>query len=97
IIFNTGDEVSSGLTSFATEYSVTSAHFTAIGAFSAAVVGYFDWQKKEYERIPVDEQVEVITLLGDIALEHGKPKIHAHTALAKRGGAMIGGHLLEAY
>src|SRR5271154_6825978 len=88
IIFDTGEEAMAGLLSFAGKESIHAAHFTAIGAFSRAVLGYFDWQTKQYIRIPVDEQAEVVTLIGDIAVENGKPKLHAHSALAKRGGIM---------
>lgn len=97
IIFETGEEAMAGLVAFAEKQSIESAHFTAIGAFSRAVLGYFDWETKQYARIPVDEQAEVITLLGDIAVEDGKPKVHAHAALAKRGGVTVGGHFIEGH
>ena len=35
----------------------------------AAVLGYFDPDAREYRRIPIDEQVEVLSLTGDVALE----------------------------
>jgi uncharacterized protein len=97
IVFDTGEEALASLLKFAREQSVTAAHFTAIGAFSRAVLGYFDWRTKRYNPIPVDEQVEVVTLVGDIALEGANPKVHAHAALAKREGVTVGGHLLEGY
>jgi uncharacterized protein len=97
IIFDPGEEAASGLLAFAEAQSIQAAHFTAIGAFSRAVLGYFDWQTKQYNRIPVEEQAEVVTLLGDIAIADGKPKLHAHAALAKRGGVMVGGHLIEGH
>jgi predicted DNA-binding protein with PD1-like motif len=96
VIFSTGDEVAAGLTQFAREQGLNASSFTAIGAFSGAVLGYFDWEKKDYERIAVDEQVEVLTLIGDIALQDGKPKLHAHAVLGRRDGSTCGGHLLEA-
>jgi uncharacterized protein len=95
IIFDTSEETMAGLLSFAQKESITAAHFTAIGAFSRALLGYFDWQTKQYTRIPVDAQVEVVTLIGDVALEKGKPKLPAHAALAKRGGVTVGGHVIE--
>src|SRR5438876_614785 len=58
LIFETGEEALSGLTRFASEQNLTASRFTAIGAFSDVVLGYFDWEKKDYERIPVKEQVE---------------------------------------
>jgi len=96
LVFETGDEPVSLLERFAVEHKLAAARFTAIGAFSHAVLGYFDWQRKQYERIPVGEQVEVLSLVGDVALDGEKPKIHAHVVLGKRDGSAHGGHLLEA-
>ena len=67
LIFDTGEDPMAGLTRFAQEQNLTGAGFTAIGAFSQATLGYFDWDKKDYERIAVNEQVEVLALVGDIA------------------------------
>jgi predicted DNA-binding protein with PD1-like motif len=96
VIFQTGDEPVAGLTAFALEHKLKAASFTAIGAFSEATLGYFEWEKKEYERIAVAEQVEVLALLGDITLQDGKPHLHAHVVLGRRDGSACGGHLLEA-
>jgi predicted DNA-binding protein with PD1-like motif len=98
VIFQTGDEFSSQLLEFANREKLGGSHFTAIGAFSDAILGYFDWKKKDYEKIPVREQVEVVSLIGDIALDtQGRPKIHAHVVLGRSDGAALGGHLLEAH
>jgi len=67
IVFETGDEAVGGLMVFAKEHGIEGAHFTAIGAFSDVVLAYFDWQAKEYQRIPIAQQVEVLSLAGDIA------------------------------
>jgi uncharacterized protein len=97
VILDTGDEAMASLLAFAKQNNVTAAHFTAIGAFSAAVLGYFDMEKKDYSRIPVGEQVEVVSLIGDIALEKDQPKIHAHAVIGKRNGVAMAGHLLEGH
>lgn len=97
VIFESGDEALSGLTRFAEKQNLAASRFTAIGAFSDVVLGYFDWQKKDYERLPVNEQVEVLSLLGDIALEGTRPKVHAHVVLGLRDGSARGGHLLEGH
>jgi uncharacterized protein len=96
LIFETGEDPVAGLNRFAAQHSLGACRFTAIGAFSEAVLGYFDWEKKDYERIAVTEQVEVLALVGDIASQDGKPKIHAHVVLGRRDGSARGGHLLEA-
>jgi predicted DNA-binding protein with PD1-like motif len=98
LIFETGDEVMSNLKAFARDNRLGGSHFTAIGAFQDAVLGYFDWTKKDYKRMPVREQVEVVSLVGDVAEdERGEPQIHAHVVLGKSDGAALGGHLLEAH
>jgi len=96
VIFETGDDPVAGLTRFAEERKLGASAFTAIGALSEATLGYFDWDKKDYERIPVKDQVEVLALVGDIALQDGKPKLHAHVVLGRRDGSACGGHLLAA-
>ncbi len=97
LIFKTDDEVSSGLLQFARDHHVTAAHFTAIGAFSHLKIGYFDWESKQYQPNEIAEQVEVLSLIGDIALEQDQPKVHAHVVVGKRDGSAWGGHLLEAH
>jgi predicted DNA-binding protein with PD1-like motif len=97
LIFETGEEVIARLTEFATDRSLTACHFTAIGAFSDVTLGFFDWERKTYKKIPLQEQVEVISLLGDIALQDGKPTVHAHVVLGKSDGTAHGGHLMEGH
>jgi predicted DNA-binding protein with PD1-like motif len=96
LIFDKGDEVIAGLTNFARQKNLRGAHFTAIGAFEKATLGYFDRQRKEYLKIPITEQVEVLSLLGDIARKNDEPKVHAHVVVGKSDGSAHGGHILEA-
>jgi predicted DNA-binding protein with PD1-like motif len=82
---------------FADEQGVHAASFTAIGAFESALVAYFDAEQRRYIDIPVDEQVEVLTLAGDIARSaSGRPLVHAHAVLGRRDGSTRGGHLKRA-
>lgn len=97
LIFDIGDEVKGGLLDFARTHHLADSHFTAIGAFSHAVLGYFNWKTKEYDRIPIDEQVEVLVLAGDITLNDGEPMVHAHVVVGERDGTAHGGHLMEAH
>ncbi len=97
LIFDKGDEFIEGLTRFANEKGLGGSHLTAIGAFSDAVLGYFDRGTKEYQKIPVGEQTEVLSLVGDIAFEEDNPKVHAHVVLGKSDGTAHGGHILQAH
>lgn len=97
LVFDAGDEAMSGLLAFARAHHLTGAQFSGIGAFSRLVIGYFDWEKKDYRRIPINEQVEVVSLIGDIALENDQPKVHAHVVVGRSDGVALGGHLLEGH
>jgi len=97
-VLEMGEEAKLSLLGLAEKEGIEAASFIALGAFERAVIGYFDWQKKTYQPIPIDEQVEVITLVGDIVPdEKGKPSLHAHTVLGRSDGSTRGGHLIEGH
>jgi len=96
LVFQTGDEVTSLLKQFAVDQKVSAARFTAVGGFVEATLGYFVWEERRYEPIPIQEQVEVLSVLGDIALDGDDPIVHAHVTVGHRGGRVSGGHLLRA-
>jgi predicted DNA-binding protein with PD1-like motif len=96
LILDKGDEVVSALSSFARHHEISAAHLTAIGAFSEVTLGYFDREQKDYLEIPLREQVEVLSLVGDVALARGEPQLHAHVVVGKRDGTAHGGHLMRA-
>jgi hypothetical protein len=97
VIFSKGDEAFSGLVDFARQYHVAAAHFTAIGALESARLAWFDPTRKMYKQISIDSQVEVLSMIGDIALYKGKPAVHTHMVVGFPDGSTRGGHVLEAH
>jgi len=96
LVLQSGEEVKQVLEDFAAQNRIQAASFVALGAFERARLGYFQWDRKAYKEIPVLEQVEVITLAGDIVRdEKDKPSLHAHAVLGREDGSTRGGHLLE--
>jgi predicted DNA-binding protein with PD1-like motif len=95
IVFDTDDEVSAGLLSFARAQNIDAASFTGIGAFRSVTLGYFDLQKRDYTRIAIADQVEVLSLIGNVALAEDGPKLHAHVVVGKADGTAHGGHLID--
>jgi len=95
MVFAPGDEIMSGLTDFAVKYKVKSAHFIAIGDVTSAKIGWFDRSKKLFKVNSINEQCEITSMIGDVALYNGKPIVHAHINLAAQDGTVRGGHLLE--
>jgi predicted DNA-binding protein with PD1-like motif len=97
LIFNTGDEILTGLKRFASAQKLAGSSFKAIGALSYAKVGWFNWETKKYEiAAELDEQVELLSLIGDVALKDGEPQVHAHMVVGRRDGTAHGGHLMKA-
>lgn len=97
LVFQTGDELADGLLQFAKERRLSAASFKAVGALSSVRLGWFSWESKKYEpSVTLDEQVELLSLIGDVALSDGEPVIHAHAVIGKKDGAAYGGHLLKA-
>jgi uncharacterized protein len=97
VVFDKGDEVVEGLTVFAGRERLRASQITAIGALSDVTLGYFDRGRREYRRIPIREQVEVLSLLGVVTLDGEKPKVHAHIVIGTAEGSARGGHLLEGH
>lgn len=96
LVFDAGDEVMKELLAFAREHELDAASFTGIGAFQSVTLGYFEIGKRDYKRIPVNEQVEVVSLVGNIARGDDGPKLHAHVVIGRSDGSALGGHLIDA-
>jgi hypothetical protein len=98
VILQTNDEVMTCLQHFAENKRIGGAQVTAIGALSRATIAYFDWETKSYQPIAVAEQVEVASLVGDIAVSpENSPTVHVHAVLGRRDGTALAGHLQEAH
>jgi predicted DNA-binding protein with PD1-like motif len=97
LVFESGDEVMAELAAWCRAEGVTAARLTGIGAFSDVVLGWFDWEAKGYREIPLCEQVEVLGLTGDVALDDEEPAVHAHVVVGRADGSAHGGHLLRGH
>ena len=97
LVFETDDVVVAMVEKFAAERGIAAARFTGIGAVSAATLGYYDWDARRYDEIPLSQQAEVLSLIGDVALKEGRPTVHAHIVVGLRDGSTRGGHLSEAH
>jgi len=95
VILDPGDEAIGALSDFSRREGLSAAQVTAIGAFESATVGWYDRRRQQYRRIVVDEQCEVLSLAGDVALGSDEPQLHLHAVLGLADGSTRGGHLLE--
>jgi len=97
LILDDGDEVLTTLTGFVREREIGAAEFTAIGAVSDVEFGWFDPAAKQYRPRRLDQQCEVVSLIGDVAVADDGPMLHAHIGLGVEDGTMHGGHLMAAH
>jgi len=102
VVFGEGEEAFSALTDWAASEQLSAAQVTAVGAFERATVGWFDRAARDYRRIEIDQQCEVLSLLGDIVIgadggEPPRPQPHLHAVLGLSDGTTRGGHLLEGH
>jgi uncharacterized protein len=95
VVCDPGDEAVAALNQFAQSERLEAAQITAVGAFERATVGWFDRVARQYRRIPVDEQCELLSLIGDVAMGEDGPIVHMHATLGLSDGTTRGGHLLE--
>lgn len=96
VVLDAGEEAFDTLSRFADEAGIKGASISAIGAFETATVGWFDFETKQYKKIPIDEQCEVLSVLGDVAIgDDGKASLHMHVVLGLSDGSTRGGHLLH--
>lgn len=97
VVLDPGDEVVECLLEFGRENRLEAASFTGLGALSDVTLGFFDLETKDYQRTPLDEQVEIVTLVGNFATKDGEIKLHPHIVVARRDGRAFGGHLMEGH
>jgi len=96
LVLRTGDDALKAIAEFATQKSIEGGSFSAIGAFETATIAYWNRETKEYEPIEVAEQVEVLTMTGNVAMGGKERRLHAHVILGRRDGSTVGGHLMKA-
>jgi uncharacterized protein len=97
LIMDTGDEILETLQNFSKLQRLAGSSFKAVGALSYVKLGWFNWETKKYEvSVELNEQVELLSLIGDVALKDSEPQVHAHLIVGCRDGTAHGGHLLKA-
>ena len=97
VILDTGDEILASLKSIAQTDKLAGSSFKGIGALSDVELGWFNWETRKYQTaVKLPEQVELLSLIGDIALKDGEPQVHAHLVIGRQDGSAHGGHLLSA-
>jgi uncharacterized protein len=98
VFFDPGEEAVQGLTDYVASEDIDAASFTAIGGFQQTRLGFFNLKTRGFDEIAFhEEQVEVLSLMGDILTTDEKGlNVHGHVVVGRRDGTTAGGHLMEA-
>jgi predicted DNA-binding protein with PD1-like motif len=91
--FMAGERMLGPLLEWLGRENVGYASLTGLGAVSTATVSYWNAETQQYETHELTEQMEVVSLIGNVTLRDGEPFVHAHVALGRRDLSLVGGHL----
>ena len=97
LVFEPHAAIMATLSDFILANGIKAADFTALGATTEAVIGYYDPPARDYRRTSWRQQMEIVSLIGDAAPTNGGAGLHAHIGLGFADGTMHGGHLFEAH
>jgi predicted DNA-binding protein with PD1-like motif len=85
-----------GLQAFLEEERIDAAHLTGLGAASRLVIAYYDLGTKTYEKKGFTEDVEILSLIGNVGVkEDGSRVVHVHGVFGRRDFTTFGGHVFE--
>ena len=90
-----GEEAVATIREFLTEHGILAGYFVAWGGFSRLRLEYFSPGQRAFKEWLLDRQVEVASLLGNIACQEGRPVIHAHLTVGDEDFRTYSGHLAE--
>jgi hypothetical protein len=90
-----GERLPDALADFCRMRSIPAATASGLGALENVVLGFFDVQRKVYERTTLPGSWELLSLFADVATWEGKPFAHTHVVLSGPDFVARGGHLFE--
>ena len=73
--------------------NIKSGFIKCIGALKKFTIGFFEMDSKKYKMETFEENVELISCIGNIAYKDNEPLIHLHVTLGRCDYSVIGGHL----
>jgi len=91
-----GEEVAARLLQLLEAEEVGYAAITGLGALSSIKLAYWARESREYEVHQIEEQVELVSLVGNAAMREGKPALHLHASIGRRDLSLLGGHVIAA-
>lgn len=92
-----GEEICRSLLDLAEEQKIELASVSGLGAINRFTVCVYDTLTKEFHVNHFEGAYEIASLTGTLTEKDGQPYLHVHMSAGDAGGAVVGGHLKEAY
>lgn len=90
-----GEELFETLLSWAEENDIAGAALTGLGAADQLELAYYHLPTKTFERHKTDEEVEILSITGNLGTLNGEKMLHIHGVFGKRDLTTFGGHLFK--
>lgn len=90
-----GEDIIKSIASVVAENKLQSGHLSLIGAVSKVHLGYFDLHEKVYKDFTIDEDLEIVSCIGNISRLKNDYVVHAHVVASDVNGKCYAGHLME--
>lgn len=89
-----GKDLLESLADFCHDNQVKCGVVSVVGSVANATVGYYDQSKKKYEKKVINEEMELLSLTGNVSIQDNRPQVHAHVVFAGKDYNAVGGHLM---
>lgn len=90
-----GEELFETLLAWCRDHDIAGGTLTGLGAADQLELAYYHLPTKTYERHPIQEEVEILSLNGNFGTLQGEKMLHIHGVFGKRDLSTFGGHLFK--
>ncbi len=90
------DLINQSLLDLSNDLSLNFVWLNGIGAIKNPEMGYFDIDRKDYDRKIFNGDYELTSYMGNISLKDGERFIHSHISFSDSKYNVFGGHLFDA-
>lgn len=93
LVFSKGDELTEMISLYCQKEKIFAASVSALGACEELTLAWYNLETKKYEDHRYKEDMEIASMVGNIALVDDTPFLHAHGVFGMRDMSTIGGHI----
>ena len=91
--FDQGEEVTEKLKHFCQDNRISSGSFYALGACGELILSYYNLETKTYEDTTLTEDLEIASMVGNVAMMNNEILIHTHGVFGRQDLSTVGGHI----